>query len=388
MFVSKEHHPQVLPRQAYVDPEFFKNEIETFMMPSWHCVATMAELPKNGSYLTLELFERPIILWRKEEEVVGFLNVCPHRFAKLTSKDCGVCERLHCQYHGWEFDETGNVRKIPDAKTFRPLAQGMLGLKQYRVERCGELIFVNLSEEGPSLQEFIGEKFAMYQEWFSPQMHTAITMTRTINANWKCLVENALESYHTTTVHPQTFGEAPAEKDMRHTLEENWTSMFVDYSEERSFRAALDKFGHFMVGRKPEGSYEHVLHYPNVMMARLSLYRWIECVIPVTPSQSLSVVRLLCHIGEPGQIRRAWNRFFVSKWANDFLSKVGAEDAKVVVQVHAGLSAPEEPMGGLISTREERIFHFQKYVERETGSGTPDGDREYSKFDFQETQHD
>ncbi|EAQ79140.1 aromatic ring-hydroxylating oxygenase subunit alpha [Blastopirellula marina] len=364
MFVSKEHHPQVLPRESYIDPTIYKKEIETILLPAWHCVAVMSELPRNGSFLTFDLFERPIILWRNEDEVSAFLNVCSHRYSKLTCKPCGIAERLHCQYHGWEYDETGNVRKIPDAKTFRPLAHGMLGLKRFRVERCGELVFVNLTEDGPSLKEFLGNKFELYESWFSPEMHTAIVMTRKINANWKCLVENALESYHTTEVHPKTFGKAPAEKDCTHQLHDTWTSLFVDYSEERSFRAMLDRIGHWMVGRQRDGSYEHILHYPNIMIARLSLYRWVECVVPVSPDQSLSVVRLMCHIGEKGQLRRLWNRGFISRWANDFLTKVGSEDAEILPHIQAGLAAADEPTGGLISTREERVFHFQNYIER------------------------
>ena len=42
------------------------------------------------------------------------------------------------------YDETGNVRKIPDARAFRPLEPGMLGLKRYHVETCGRLVFVDL----------------------------------------------------------------------------------------------------------------------------------------------------------------------------------------------------------------------------------------------------
>jgi hypothetical protein len=34
--------------------------------------------------------------------------------------------------------------------------------------------------------------------------------------------------------------------------------------------------------------------------------------------------------------------------------------------VQRGLNAPDAPIGGLISTREERIFQFQKYVQENT----------------------
>lgn len=364
MFVSKEHHPQILDREAYSDQGRLQQEIDTLLMPSWHAVAVMNELPRDGSYVTFELFGRPLILWRKDDEVHCFLNVCSHRFSRLTGKKQGNCDRLQCQYHGWQFDETGNVRKIPDARSFRPLEQGMLGLTKFRADRCGELVFVNLSPEGPPLRDFLGDMFDTYASWFHADMHAPIVLTRTIHANWKCLVENALETYHTTEVHPKTFGDSPQEEECEHQLEEGWSSLKVDFSQERSFRTTLDKFGHWLTGGTREPAYRHIAHYPNVMIARLSLYRWVECVVPVTPNRSLSIVRLMCDIGEKGKLRRHWNRYLVSRWARDFLGQVGEEDAAVLAEMQAGLDAAEGPTGGLISTREERVFHFQSYVEQ------------------------
>lgn len=369
MFLSTEHHSQVLPRDAYTSTDWLKHEVDTLLSPSWHAVALMDELPREGSYITLELFGRPLILWRSDGEVHCFLNVCSHRFSRLTGKQQGQCNRLHCQYHGWQFDKTGNVRKIPDARSFRPLKQGMLGLTKYRTERCGELVFINLTNEGPDLREFLGDRFATYESWFHPEMQSAIVMTRTINANWKCLVENALETYHTTEVHPQTFGESPEEDQCEHRLHEQSSSLTVDFSQEKSIRTLLDQFGHWLVGRDREPVYQHFAHYPNVMIARLSLYRWVECVVPVSPTQSLSIVRLMCHIGQKGQLRRLWNRFLIRRWANNFLCQVGEEDAAIMAQMQAGLVAAEQPTGGLISTREERVFHFQSYVERTLNLG-------------------
>jgi len=36
--------------------------------------------------------------------------------------------------------------------------------------------------------------------------------------------------------------------------------------------------------------------------------------------------------------------------------------------VQAGMAAPAQPSGGLISAREERIFHFQRHVLERTGA--------------------
>jgi len=369
MFLSTQHHPQILTRECYTSEDVLQNEIDSLLLPTWHAVALKSELPRNGSYVTFEMLGRPLILWRCDDEIHCFLNVCSHRYSKLRSDSCGTCERLRCQYHGWQFDETGNVRKIPDAKSFRPLKQGMLGLKKYRLETCGELVFINLTDEGPSLREFLGEMYSTYQEWFSPEMHTAIVLNRPIQANWKCLVENALETYHTTEVHPKTFGESPSEEDCQHTLEDWGSTLSVDFSQERSFRASLDAFGHWLVGRERAPVYRHIAHYPNVMIAQLSLYRWVECVIPVSKDCSMSIVRLMCHVGEKGQLRRLWNRHLISRWANDFLCQVGEEDAQVMTQVQKGLNSIDQPLGGLISTREERVYHFQHYIDRALGKG-------------------
>lgn len=370
MFLSTQHHPQILSRDCYTSEEVLQKEVDSLLIPTWHAVALKSELPQNGSYVTLEMYGRPLIIWRCDDQFHCFLNVCSHRYSKLRSDSCGTCERLRCQYHGWQFDETGNVRKIPDAKSFRPLKQGMLGLKKYRLETCGELLFINLTDEGPSLREFLGEMYTTYQEWFSPDMHTAIVLNRPIQANWKCLVENALESYHTTEVHPKTFGESPSEEDCEHKLDDWGSSLRVDFSQEQSFRASLDKFGHWLVGRDRTPEYQHVAHYPNVMIAHLSLYRWVECVVPVSPNSSISITRLMCHVGQKGKLRRLWNRYLISRWANDFLCQVGDEDAQVMTQVQHGLSSVDQPLGGLISTREERVYHFQNYIDRAVNGGS------------------
>lgn len=116
-----------------------------------------------------------------------------------------MAKRLKCQYHGWEYDETGNVRCIPEARSFRPLEPGMLGLRQYHTQLCGQLIFVSLAESPPSLREFLGPNYETCQQWFTDDLHTAVVCDREIEANWKVLVENALESYHTSEVHPKTW---------------------------------------------------------------------------------------------------------------------------------------------------------------------------------------
>ena len=166
MFISQEHHPQVLGRDCYHNREQFDKEIARLFLPAWHCVGLMSELPRDGSYLLRELFGRSVIIWRKNDRLHAFLNVCSHRYSELTAKPCGHAERLKCQYHGWQYDTDGSICHIPDAKTFRPLKPGMLGLTPYHAERCGQLIFVSLDDNPPSLREFLDGAFEKYEELF------------------------------------------------------------------------------------------------------------------------------------------------------------------------------------------------------------------------------
>lgn len=366
MFISQEHQPQLLARDSYYSQEQYDRELSQLFMPTWHCIGVMSELPHESDYMVRELFGRSVVIWRKDDDLHAFLNVCAHRYAQLTSKSCGHADRLKCEYHGWQYDKTGNVCHIPDAKTFRPLERGMLGLTPYHVDRCGELIFISLAENPVTLRQFLGKSFDEYEQLFTPEMHTAIVFERTIDANWKVCVENALENYHTSEVHPRTFGRSPAEEDCTHELEENWTSMTISYEREKSFRNKLDAFGNWLVGKRPTRLYQHVVHYPHVMITHMSLYSWFESLFPLSPTRTLSIIRVLCHIGPSGAWRRIWNRFLIGRWPKDFLMKVGAEDAVILPHIQRGLQSADEPKGGLISTREERIFHFQNYIQQKT----------------------
>jgi choline monooxygenase len=367
MFVTQEHHPQLLAPESYRSQAQFDEEIAGLFWPAWHCVGLATELPREGSFRTLELLGNPLLLWRKEGQVHAYLNVCAHRYCLLTDRACGRVERLKCQYHGWEYDETGNVRKIPDARAFKPLEPGMLGLKKFHAETCGQLLFVSLAENPPSLRDFLGTAFEECSTSFNDDLPVILSIDRTIEANWKAAVENALESYHTAEVHPTTFGPYPDETQCRHQLDELSTSFTAEYAEEKSFRRWLDDFGHTLAGAVPTHRYQHQLFYPNLMFSRLSLFRWVESIVPVSPTRSRSIVRVVCNAGH-GAFGK-WNTFWARLWAKVFLVRVGSEDKAVLRSVQRGLNATSQPLGGLISAREERIFHFQRWILANTTQG-------------------
>src|SRR5581483_2783043 len=112
MFVNKSHLPHLLAPELYCSAEQHAREIDQLFQPAWHCVATTADLPDHGDYLTLELFGRPLLVRNCDGEIRAFLNVCSHRHSTLTDAPRGSCDVIRCQYHGWEYDREGDTRRI------------------------------------------------------------------------------------------------------------------------------------------------------------------------------------------------------------------------------------------------------------------------------------
>ncbi|MEZ6049221.1 MAG: Rieske (2Fe-2S) protein [Planctomycetaceae bacterium] len=163
MFIHKNQLEYQLSSEHYQDPDFYQIELERLFLPAWHLVCRKAELANHGDFFTTELFDRPIIIRNDNGELYAFLNVCSHRHCKIRSEERGNSPQLKCQYHGWEYKMTGFTATIPDARCFRPFDRENARLQKFRVDTCGDSVFVSLQKEGPSLQEFMGDFYFIWQ---------------------------------------------------------------------------------------------------------------------------------------------------------------------------------------------------------------------------------
>ena len=234
MFITDSHHPQLLAADCYRSEAHFNIERERLFDDAWHFIGTTHEWPEEGSYTTTQLLGQPIITWKQSGEYRTFLNVCPHRYATLTDQPAGQCDRLVCQYHGWEFDESGDTRKIPDAVNFKPLAKGMLGLTAFLTEVVGNLVFVNLSASPSSIEDFFGEQLDYVKEFFGGPRTSLFRTDQSHDANWKIVVENSLESYHVSMVHANTFGTMAKTEACTHEIYDDGSKFVEDTSQQTS----------------------------------------------------------------------------------------------------------------------------------------------------------
>ncbi len=362
MFTNQTHLRHLLRPDQYYSEEQYRAELRHLFQPAWHPLAATSELARPGDFLTFDLLETPIVLRNFDGEIRAFLNICPHRHSKLIDRPRGNSEHLRCQYHGWEFNKDGGTGKIPDAKAFRPWDRENSCLRQFRVETCGELVFVNLGDNPVSLREWLGPAWGPWQDYGGAYRYAA-TWEKDFPCNWKVVLENSLEGYHIPLVHPHTFGEMPKEEESWHELTERFSSYKT--IPPHDFGGRMTDWLVRRLGQPVAHEYWHRVVHPHTTGASLDVMRILQCVFPTGPTTCRYRTILFTLRGSRrGPVAWSWYKFL--RWITVWIARrVFDEDGSIYAGVQKGMEA--SPHRGVIGTREERIFVFQEYVNRECG---------------------
>jgi phenylpropionate dioxygenase-like ring-hydroxylating dioxygenase large terminal subunit len=355
--------PHLTPAD-YWQPAVFEREQAQVFHDSWRLVGTTNTLKKSGDYISAELFGVPLLVRNFEGSLVAFRNVCAHRQSRLVSKSKGHAEKLKCPYHGWEFGSDGLTRRIPAAANFPHFDRKRFCLDRFAVECCGQLVFVRLSETGPSLREWFGEVFDKMNVWFD-SAHWQLSMQRRLDypANWKIPVEISLESYHIPEVHPQTFGVDPGEDLSEHYFHERGSAFYTTFLAPRFIDQALRKVETFLLNRfdvPHSGKYEHHQIFPNLMISHTDSLSLAQEVIPISPTTSAC---LAIQVGRrpirSNPLYKMWSRgwnFFTAQLTRQILG----EDMAMYREIQAGVQGGNR--SGLLGRCEERLEAFQRHV--------------------------
>lgn len=373
MFLSATHLPQALPRRAYADGAWYKREVDGIFLPTWILVTTLGDIPKHGDYATRTVLGREIIVHNHDGAPQAFLNVCPHRLAMLTTAPRGNMPTLKCQYHGWEFAPDGATRRIPDAPAFRPLERGQFGLVRLATELCGQLVFVRLSSDGPSLDDCLGAEGPLMREAFARHNTQICSWTRIVDANWKVVLENNLESYHVECVHQRSLGSMPDEKACQHELRDD-ASVFVAPGGIPGVVGWLHRSIAGGFGRQATRTYRHCLILPCLTWIALDDTCVAQTFEPLSVDRTLLTFRGFSVGTVQAAPLRKWILRTISANHMRFWERVWDEDVRLYPALQRGLASPLVPGTGLLSRREERIHHFQDWISRKLGQATsPDG---------------
>ncbi len=142
-----------LGQKFYTDPDFYKLDLEHIWYREWVFVGHDCELPKAGSYITVQIGDYPVIVVRDSQGGIrAFHNTCRHRGSRICTAEKGTAARLVCPYHQWTYDLDGKLlfaRQVgPD---FKPAD---FGLKTVHCETVAGYIYICVADEAPDFNAF------------------------------------------------------------------------------------------------------------------------------------------------------------------------------------------------------------------------------------------
>ena len=189
-----------IPADWYTDSRVQDLERRTVFSRSWQVAARVEQLQDAGRFVTCELPSgEPIVLVRGSDGVLrGFFNVCRHHAAAVVPAPEGTATNLRCPYHGWTYGLDGALKGTPDFSGVCNFDRSANGLVPVDAGIWEQWVFVRLTPEGPTLDEFIGADLKM--RFPSPDVSRLQWMERrsyTVECNRKVFVDNNLDrGYH------------------------------------------------------------------------------------------------------------------------------------------------------------------------------------------------
>ena len=360
-----------LARPFYTDPDLFQADLELVWYRDWIFAAAVAELPKAGAYVTLQLGAYPVVVVRGvDDQIRAFHNVCRHRGQRLCAKPSGQTVKLVCPYHQWTYETDGRLLWARDMGTdFDPSKHG---LKSVHCATAAGMVFICLAEIAP---DFAPVKAAAdrYSAPHQPQALKVAHQSRIVErGNWKLVLENNRECYHCAGTHPalcRTFNDDPdlvgsddslsspagaahvnrcedAGLPSRYVISpnEDWRLVRIPFVGDAVSYTMDGKAAAPMLPGMPFANAGTLLffHYPNTWNHYLSDHVLTFRVLPVSPTETEVVSTWLVHAdaveGRDYDLNRLTEVWLAT---ND-------EDRRVVEENQAGIGSPAYEPGALL----------------------------------------
>ena len=202
---------RTLPAWCYTSEAFYRRERERIFLHAWQFVGRSDEIPSPGDYRCTDTAGGPIIVLRGEDgEIRAFANTCRHRGARLLY-GAGSCPRIVCPYHGWTYALNGELRGAPRMQRTRAFDRSDHGLARVRLEVWQGFVFVSFDPGIEPLSSYYGDLFERFETYRFDDMVLTRRRRYELACNWKLLLDNAHEAYHTGVVHNTSLGEQHAE---------------------------------------------------------------------------------------------------------------------------------------------------------------------------------
>lgn len=191
---------------------------------SWYVACTSREL-KSKQPLACKVLGLGLVLFRtRDGSVVALLDQCLHRGTALSGGRIED-ECLVCPYHGWRYDRTGRVARIPtvDGNASPPRPHPWVQ-RRFEAREKDDLVWVYMGDSDPNGQPIFDMPFRSSPEWVT------YYMVNTFEGDVSALAQNFMDVPHTIYVHDTIFRKSSGRR-MSITVESKPASVEVDYHE-------------------------------------------------------------------------------------------------------------------------------------------------------------
>ncbi len=192
-----------LPNSAYTSEEFYALEQKLLFARTWTCAGYGHQIPRPGDILPVTVAGYPLILVRdRDGGINAFHNVCRHRGALLVAEPAKGARVIRCPYHAWCYRLDGQLDQRPHFRGPGKHDADGAGLHPVRSESWLDAVFVNLDGEAPPLTQHLKPVLDRLAGYDLSAMRYSGTLTFDLDTNWKLALENYIEPYHLSAVHP------------------------------------------------------------------------------------------------------------------------------------------------------------------------------------------
>lgn len=341
---------------VYTDPARFAAEQREVFGKLPLVAGLSGDLPDPGDVILFDLAGPPILITRDHDRRVhAFLNVCPHRGARLV-RECERQRRLVCPFHAWTFDLDGSLMAVPGREGFEGIDLACRGLTRLPVAEWNGLIFVQATPgEGGNteidVEGFLGSfapELAQLELGCGQPVKAGLLEAK---ANWKYVLDTYGESYHFARLHTRTI--APF-----------YLSNVMAFDRfDRSYRIVFPDVGMRALVGKAESEWPPVefgaVHYlfPNTVFFIGSVVpgKWYIQVFRIFPGEAVGTTRTHFAVYAPRDAADDAYRAEVAQAWDATAHVVLTEDYRVAAEAWDALSRC--PGAGIVLGRNELALH-------------------------------
>ena len=196
-------HAKTLPASAYSAAEFHQSERTEIFQRDWVCAGIVEDMPASGSFAANVVGGLPVLFVRdKSGTLRAFLNVCRHRASPLCEDgETHAGSLIRCPYHSWLYQLDGSLARAsgvgePDGFDVADYSLKPVGIAEWR-----RMVLVCFDESAAAFD--LDPLARAIDAYPLESMELALSETNVRQFNWKVLLENYSENYHTPFVHPE-----------------------------------------------------------------------------------------------------------------------------------------------------------------------------------------